>query len=326
MNPKADRTTVRAGNFVNRICLILIPILFVSCLGDELPVQNEEKSAVSLSPVAPDGVLETVTWNLKWYGSDSRGPDDENLQTDNVIDVIDSLQADLYALQEIHSEQSLDKLVTRMSGYRGFVAQYLERNQKMAIIYNTLTIDSLSSGALMEGQNGRDWASRYPLFFHFIYNYGDASLPIYAVVIHAKANSGTDSERQDAYQRRTRAANSLYSYLQKHKPDAHILLLGDFNDDVDVTIYDGSSPSPYYNFTGNSHFRTVTRSISELGYSSYVAGDYTDLIDHIVISNELLPYHIAYSEEIYFNALDFIPDFVATTSDHLPVWTKFDIR
>lgn len=271
-------------------------------------------------------MLEAVTWNVNWYGSTSRGPENESLQTDNLAEVMDSLRADLYALQEVYSQPALDGLVKRLIGYRGFVAGHIQWDQKTAFVYNTAAIDSISSGAITEGQDTYDWAGRLPLYFRFNYTYQDISIPVYAVVIHGKANTGSEADRLEAYERRKRAAGSLYSFLQEYQPEAHILFMGDFNDDVDVSIYDGSSPSPYEDFAADqTYYKTVTRSISEEEQSSYVGGNYSDLIDHIIISDELFPSYVSSSEEIYFNALEFIQSYESTTSDHLPVWARFDV-
>lgn len=278
-------------------------------------------------PVPADGILETVTWNIEWYGSLSRGPSNESLQTSNIVQVMDSLRADLYALQEIHSQNALNGILERLSGYKGFVADYSSGSQlHTAFIYNTAAIDSVSGGIITEGQDGFDWSSgRFPQFFSFNYTYQQTTLPIYAVVIHAKANTGSSADKEEAYHRRRRAADSLYTYLQNQKPEAHIILLGDFNDDVDVSIYDGSSPSPYEDFVNSTQFKALTKSISEEGKSSYIAGTYSDLIDHIVISDELFSIYRSSSEQIYFKAEEFIDNYVHTTSDHLPVWATFDI-
>lgn len=284
-------------------------------------------SSPEVSPtVAADGILEAVTWNIEWYGSNANGPVDELKQTKNILQITDSLKADLYAFQEISSQSSLDSLAKYMSGYNGFVADYINYNQRMAFLYNTEAIDSVSSGALTEGQDAYDWASgRFPLYFSFTYKYRGNSIPIYALVIHGKANTGNSQEKEEAYNRRKRAAESLYAYLQNERPEAHILILGDFNDDIDVTIFNGSSPSPYLDFTENEEsFRAVTEPISEEGGSSYIAGNYTDLIDHIIISDELFTNYRSSSAEI-FRADSFIENYVSTTSDHLPVWAKFDL-
>lgn len=303
-------------------------LFFTSCLSDSLSEQKREAESISnTASVPPDGILETVTWNIEWYGSTSNGPEDERQQTKNVLEVSDSLKADLYAFQEVHSKERLDSLTKYMTGYRGFTADYISYNQRMAFVYNTETIDSLSAGAITQNQDGYHWASgRFPLFFSFNYNYRGSSIPIYAIVIHGKANTGDSQEKEEAYNRRKNAAQSLYEYLQNEQPDARIILLGDFNDDVDQSIYDGASPSPYMSFVNdNDSFRAVTKSISEKGESSYIAGNYSDLIDHIIISDELFSGYKTSSEEI-FKADRFIENYVTTTSDHLPVWAKFDFK
>lgn len=313
-----------------RIYLVILfsgcTLLNVSCLNSELDNKNDIETKL-LDPVSPDGTLETVTWNLKWYGSTHNGPHDEELQTDNILKVIDSLKADLYALQEIHGTEALNQLLERMSGYRGFVAEYMNWPQKTAFLYNTAVIDSVSAGAIRTGQNEYDWASgRFPLYFRFNYTFENTTLPLYAIVIHGKANTGSHEEKQESYERRKRAAESLYAYLQKHEPDSYIILLGDFNDDVDVSIYDNKSPSSYHAFTASKDsFRAVTQSISQEKQSSYIAGNYTDLIDHIIISSELFPVYSPSSEAIFWDALDIVKRYEATTSDHLPVWAKFDM-
>ncbi len=306
--------------------------LLTSCLSDsvtepEPPDDNGPEPPASTQAVAPDGILETVTWNLERYGSDLNSNEFNIQRTKNILRIADSLKADLYALQEITNQQGLDSLTKYMTGFNGFVSEHTRLNEALAFVYNTETIDSVSSGAITQNQDDFDWASgRYPFFFAFNYKYQGTITPVYAVVIHAKANTGDNQELQEAYERRVRAAESLYTYLQNEHPDARIILLGDFNDDVDVSIYDGSSPSPYEDFvTNDAHFKAITSSISEEGKSSYIAGDYNDLIDHIVISDELFSAYSPSSEEIYFEADSFIDNYVSTTSDHLPVWAKFDM-
>lgn len=315
--------------FNKSLILISIALLAAGCLSDDLPTNSGEDEEIEQNnSIPPDGILETVTWNLQWYGhpESGRGPSDLELQRNNVTIVMDSLKADLYAFQEIYNDETLQELTARLEGYRGFVSEYAVSSlfsQQTAFVFNTNVIDSVSSGLITEGQDRTDWSSgRYPQYFEFDYSYEDITIPVYAVVIHAKANNG---DLEESYNRRKRAAESLHKYLQDEKPDAHIVFLGDFNDDLDVSIYDDESSSPYENFVENSgSFFPVTQSITQAGQSSYIDGDYSDLIDHIIVSNEMEPYYMADSEEIYFNALDFIDSYGQTTSDHLPVWSKFD--
>lgn len=50
-----------------------------------------------------------------------------------------------------------------------------------------------------------------------------------------------------------------------------------------------------------------------------------DLIDHVTMSDELFRFYIDESAAVYDAPLNYISDYEATTSDHLPVWAKFDV-
>lgn len=303
---------------------------------EEREQEEQEEQIQQNDPVSPDGVLETVTWNIEWYGSESNGPSDEKLQTKNIIEIVDSLDADLFAFQEVSDQQALDNIVQYMDGYRGFTASHVPRNQDMAFVYNTNTIDSLEAGEInevrQEYQNDWSyyWASgRTPLYFRFNYTYQNTTQEFYAVVIHAKANTGSNSqEYAQAYERRKKAAEGLYYYLLDNKPDANIILLGDYNDDVDESIYYEDSPdnyaqTPYYQFVNDTDdFDVITKKFSDAGESASI--NYDNIIDHITISNELFDEHVQNSTLIH-DPRSYIENYGNTTSDHLPVWAKFDI-
>jgi endonuclease/exonuclease/phosphatase family metal-dependent hydrolase len=302
-------------------------ILFISACNKEMVSDTDPESPEPpaptpevTEPVPPDGILETMTWNIEWYGSTSNGPPDEDLQANNVISVLDSLKADLYAFQEISTQDDLDEITGRMMGYEGFVADYIPYDQRTAFVYNTQTIDLLSSGPIEEFQDSFDWAERFPL--HLRFNYRRSAndpdpLEIYAIVIHAKAFPD-----QESYQRRKRAAQSLYDYLSRMKPDAHIVFLGDYNDDVDVSIYD-ESETPYQPFVEDTdEFFVITESLSESGQSSTVTRD--DMIDHITVSNEMQSLYIPESV-LALEPASFVDNYGTTTSDHYPIMAKFDI-
>ncbi|HKL18577.1 MAG TPA: hypothetical protein VJ905_06400, partial [Halalkalibaculum sp.] len=98
--------------------------LLTSCLSDsvtepEPPEENGPEYPTPTESVAPDGVLEAVTWNLERYGEDIYGSEQGIQRTKNILRIADSLQADLYGLQEVTGQQGLDSLSKYMTGYRG---------------------------------------------------------------------------------------------------------------------------------------------------------------------------------------------------------------
>lgn len=319
---------------------LFVSLVLGSCGIDSNKPPEVEQDLPTTESVAPDGVLETVTWNLEWYGSTGNGPTDELQQTKNVLRVVDSLDADLYTFQEISDQQALDKLTEQMTDYEGFVADYISYNQKMAFVYNTNTIDSLRAGPILNvgAPYKEDWKyywanGREPFYFEFQFTAADGSKSTYyAISIHAKANTGDNSqEYQESYQRRQKAAEGLYHYLRDEKPSANIILLGDYNDDVDQSIYyekqDGEKvyqETPYDDFVNDrENFKVITKTFSDSRVSASI--NYKDIIDHITMSNELFDNYLDGSAKVYHDAQEHISDYEDTTSDHLPVLVKFGV-
>lgn len=338
------------SKLLNVIAIIVIAGTLMSCGteyqpssdddGDQQP-DNSDTTSTTLTPNEPvpaDATLEAVTWNIEGYGTGFTGPgdDDEELQLKNIIRITDSLKADFYAFEEVADQQSLDNILDNMKGFRGFVADYIGQSLlRMAVAYNTNTIDSLTSGTIKDvtGISNSDWEDywangRTPLYFKFRYTFQGNSQEFYAVVLHGKANTGSQSEQAKAYERRKNAAEGLYQYLNTNKPDANIIMLGDYNDDLDESIYqksDGSYPdTPYQDFVSDTqNYDVLSKKFSDAGESASV--NYDDIIDHITISDELFDSYVKNSVQIYDAPLEYITSYGQTTSDHLPVWAKFDV-
>ena len=58
--------------------------------------------------------MDIVTWNVEWFGDPSNGPDDDNLQMQNAKTLIETIDADLYALQEISNANLFESLVANL--------------------------------------------------------------------------------------------------------------------------------------------------------------------------------------------------------------------
>lgn len=282
--------------------------------GGDTPTNFE-----TIGPVPADGILETVTWNLEWYGVSDEGPKNEDLQTQNFLTVLDQLHADLYAFEEIGNERALNRLVKNMSGYKGVIAKNMVRDQKTAFVYNAKVIDPISHGLIESGQDYHNWASgRFPFYFEFNYHTEQKTYTFFAVVIHAKCCPDKES-----YDRRKGAAKDLYDFLSLQKPNANLIVLGDFNDDMDTSIYQ-SSESPYIPFLNDvQNYKVVSKIISDKHQGTTVK--YEDAVDHIIISNELFEEYVPNSAKVMTEAAKLIKNYGETTSDHYPVGAKFDL-
>ncbi|MGC4093411.1 MAG: lamin tail domain-containing protein [Polyangiaceae bacterium] len=138
---------------------------------------------------------------------------------------------------------------------------------------------------------------------------------IVVIVQHPKCCSDATS-----WQRRVNASNALKSYLDSTFPTQKVWVIGDFNDDVDTSIYTGNA-SPYANFVSDSaRYRFPSKALSDAGIASTT--DYPDMIDHHLNSNEANATYIASSAEVY-RVDSYISSYSTTTSDHYPLLSRY---
>ncbi|MCS6990095.1 MAG: T9SS type A sorting domain-containing protein [Chloroherpetonaceae bacterium] len=260
--------------------------------------------------------FEAVTWNIEWFGHPTNGPQDRDLQLRNAARVIRAIDADLYALQEISDNAYFRGLLDTLgAGWRGFIAP-IAQTQRTAFIYKVSTIDSVSAGFTF---TTGDWANgRWPYEFVFDARVSNITRRLHAVNIHGKA---TQDNPLDDYNRRVADSQQLKAWADANRPTQNLIILGDYNDDVDVSTVN-NLPSPYANFVNDSlRYKVVTASLSRRRLQSQTSGE---MIDHIMISNELYAAHMDSTERV--ENPNYVPSYLSTTSDHYPVWTRFDFR
>jgi endonuclease/exonuclease/phosphatase family metal-dependent hydrolase len=259
--------------------------------------------------VSKDETFDVATWNIEWFGNSSNGPDDTQLQFNNVKQVIETMDLDLYALQEISNVQEFYRLVDALDEYSGFVANY-GQTQKVAYLFKTAVIDSITSGFVATGSR---WANgRFPFMFEFDATINAETRRIRSINFHAKAFAS-----QSDYDQRVTDARELKRYTDSRKATDNLIILGDFNDDVIESTWAGLT-SPYQPFNDDPDYTIVTRTLSEMGFTSYRS---ISNIDHIMINSGLYSDYLYGSEQI--ENTGYIGSYLTTTSDHYPVWSRF---
>ena len=262
--------------------------------------------------ISKDQTFDIVTWNVEWFGDAGNGPEDDSLQFENVKEVITTLDADVYALQEIANTELFADLDDALTDYRSIIATF-SQTQKTAFLYKSSTVQMRAQGLITSGMNSSDWANgRFPLMFRFNATINGEVRDIYAYNIHAKA-FGEDTD----YSQRVNASIQLKTYLDDNRADDNVIILGDFNDEMLASTYN-SEPSPYKNFQDDPEYTVVTKSLEEAGYTSYSS---YSMIDHIIFTSELSDEHYAGTQRVE-NPF-YIGSYLSQTSDHFPVWTRF---
>jgi len=263
--------------------------------------------------IPQDHTLDVVTWNIEWFGSSSSGPGNVELQVQNVKQVIETLNADLYAFQEIANIPVFNNLVAQLPGYSGLVAPFTQ-TQRTAYLFRNSTIEVLNSGLLTTGQNSSDWAGRLPFWLRFNANISGHVIEIDSYNVHAKAFSDLDS-----YNQRVRSSNSLKAFLDANRIDQNVIFLGDYNDFVVGSTPGGGLPSPYQNFQDDPHYYILTTPLQLAGFASW---RFSSMIDHITVTNDLIENHIEGAQRVD-DTSTYIANYLNTTSDHFPVLTRF---
>ncbi len=295
---------------IQKSCLLIFLLI-----GAFISGHAQDQPGISLQEISNDSTFDVVTWNIEWFGSETNGPNDLDLQLNNVIEVIETIDADLYAFQEIVDKPRFFALRDSLEEFNGFFASYFQQ-QKTAYLFRTSVIDSLDSGLLEAQQNEADWAGgRFPLFFEFDLTIGEKTLRVFSYNLHAKAFAD-----QNAYNQRSNSAESLKKYLDRTRSNASVMILGDFNDGLTESTFN-NEPSPYAPFVEDDSYLPITKPLEEDGQASYLSDEYRSFIDHIIATNVLKNIFLEGSQQVA--DISYIENFETTTSDHAPVWSRF---
>ncbi len=275
--------------------------------------------------IGTDSTFDAGTWNLEWFGDPSNGPSPEERQLENVATLMDAAGVDLWAVQEVTGGDQFDALVDRLVHYDGLLATdpvvmdgeayysgFDGNEMKVGLVYRSGEI-RVDSARVILTDHDFDFAGRPPVKVHLTVG-DDPSTALAVIVLHAKA--GADPEDRD---RRADGAAALMAYLDARYPDAPVLVIGDFNDDVDTSIADGY-PSPYADFVDAAGYAFPTAALSAAGETSMVY--YPDVIDHQMATDELMAHYVDGTAAVV-PADRWLEAYPESTSDHYPVVARY---
>lgn len=303
--------------------------------------------------IDPASTLNVVDWNLNWFATPdlTLGPTDKSLQETNVATVLKSIPADLFALQEVVNQHALDSIVATMPGYTYIINNYgsysnpneptadpLNVVQKLAFVYNTAKFSNIHTDSLLTlgVTTAADLSNPYYNAFasgRFPYmmtadvtlsdnNGGFTTQTIHFINIHAKANTAPVTT---AYARRVVGAMGLDSLIKADYINDNVIVLGDFNDDLNQTITAGITPpaSSYYPFTvtDSALYIFPTKPLSPAGQHSDVS--YSSVIDNVIATSAMAKYYLPASATVLSDVASLVSKYGTTTTDHYPVFTQY---
>ncbi len=307
--------------------------------GDDLSIPKEE-------------TFDITTWNIEWFGDENNSPaagdpNADSIQKDSVKSIIELLQSDVIAVQEISDTTLFSQMVNELPGYDFILSDFVSRpndpgvKQRIGFIYKTATVNPIETRPLLATihplYNGGDasalvgypdatdrfYASgRLPFLMVADVTINGTSKQLHIVNIHARANSGNDAQLR--YDLRKYDVEVLKDSLDAQFSNTNLLLLGDFNDDLDETVADiPSTVSSYEVYTNDTaNYNAPTLSLSNDGFRSFVFRE--NMIDHILnisaLNNDFVVGSARVGYEFYDN------DYSSTASDHLPVSARYQFE
>jgi hypothetical protein len=329
----------------------------VSCVPVVVPV-NASCGPLAATDIAVDSTLDVTAWNVEWLGNTTTspsalGPINDAQQMNNVMTVMNTLKSDVFCIEEVcDHRQFITRVNSDLPGYKAvcqtkYYSHFSDTpetlnnattySQKVCFVYRQDQVTLVDTLSLLANKyaytnssssNANNWASgRLPYMFVADVTINNKTKRIHFVGLHAKSGSDASS-----YTRRNQDVIDLKAELDTNYPTANIVMLGDYNDDLDGSIYVGR-PSTYANFVNDStNYLHISKALSDCRVSS--TASYPDIIDHIMLSNEFgiiaasgpNPTMASTSGMYYLEKTintarptNYISNYTTSTSDHFPI-------
>lgn len=251
---------------------------------------------VQCTPSLSADELDIVTWNIENFPMQSG-------TISKVVDIIQDLGADIYAVQEIDDISAFNSVVSLLNGYEG-IAVNVNGGIELGYIYKTSEIVSFGTPKeLFDGQTSP--FPREPVEVDITHSNG---LSVKLINIHLKCCGGSEDRRTDA-------SNKLKAYIDDNYSTDEVIILGDWNEDFDT----GSSFSNFINDPNDYIFADMpiyNGSGSDYSFPCTGASFCPSHIDHILVTNELCDNLVS----TYTVRLDdCVSSYLSQVSDHRPV-------
>ncbi|NRT12952.1 endonuclease [Flavobacterium sp. 14A] len=323
-------------------------------MQSDFPCAAKYQQAGTDLAISKDKTLDIVTWNIAWFGDEKNAPtagqvNADEIQKEAVKTVLQSLDADIYAVEEISDEPLFKQMVSEMNDYSYVLSKATSYpndtttdSQKVGFIYKNKTVKPVSTKVLLETvhpyYNGGDVSAlanyptadktrffasgRMPFMLTANVTIDGTEKQINIIDLHARAN--TSGGAQEKYDMRKFDVEMLKDSLDTQYPDANLILLGDYNDDVDFTVSDVTTTASSYSayVADTTRYSIPTKSLSDGGFRSYAT--YENMIDHITLSNELATSYIPETARVHYEF--YSATYTKTASDHFPVSIRLKLK
>jgi len=219
--------------------------------------------------------LEILSWNIENF------PKNEATTVAKVGDIIEALNADIIAIQEVDDRNSFNEMVANMESYEGYLES--EWFAGLAFIYNKNTIEINSIYEIYTTSQYWSPFPRSPMVMDF--NFKNQRYIVINNHLKCCGDGFFDvNDSDDEETRRYNASILLKEYVDDNFSDAQVIILGDLNDE----LTDDSQDNVFRTIIEDSNNYLFTDiDIANGNSSNWSFPNWPSHLDHILITNEL---------------------------------------
>ena len=275
---------------------------------------DEEKNETQTGGTFSDCVVsfesgedfEVVTFNIQEFPR-------ENNTIMHTAELLNHLNADVVAVQEISSEQALEELASKMEGWESvFTPSPTSYNMSLGYLVKMTEVELIEEETQAWFEDESYYFPRSP--FVIKVRHRESGQETFLVNLHLKAMGDDESVG-----RRRVASTMLQEHLDQNYSEDHVIVLGDFNDELDEAK---AIDDVFSNFSEDSNnYRFADMSIARGDEAFYSYPGWPSHIDHILMTDE---WFSDFDMAMTLRPDECFDDYADYISDHRPVVAVFD--
>lgn len=252
---------------VHRKYLMIIYCQLIVCLA----IRGQNIQDLSFGT---ENTLEIMTWNIENF------PKKGETTVDYVIDIIEALDVDVLAIQEIEDINSFNQMVNSLDSYDGYLESTFFAG--LGFLYKP---DIIEIDAIYEIYTSAEYWSffpRSPMVMEM--KYMDERFMIINNHFKCCGDGFLDVDNtNDEETRRYVASNLLKEYVDNNFPDENVIIVGDLNDNLS----DESQNNVFQMILDDDRYLFADLEISNGNNSDWSFPNWPSHLDHILITDEL---------------------------------------
>ena len=264
-----------------------------------------------------DETFEVMTWNIEWF------PKNDQITVDYVTQIIQALDIDILAIQEVDDTDIFDQMLNGLPEYTG----YLESAWFAGLAY-IYKMDVIEINDIYEIYITSPYWSAFPRS-PMVMDLNFMGENLFIINNHFKCCGDGIMDLDDLGDEETRrytASNLLKEYIDTNLPNENVIVLGDLNDILTDAVANNVFQM-IINDTENYLFADME--IAEGSSADWSYPWWPSHIDHILITNELFDEFVNSSSTVQTIKIDEymeggFDDYYENISDHRPVALKLE--